>query len=125
MMCPCGSGKNYTDCCAPYIEGGQDAPNPEALMRSRYTAYHQNNLDYIEKTMQGEPTRLFNRAEAETQNKETEWLTLTVYSSEAKGTRGTVSFLATFRYQGKVHGMQETSFFEKIEGKWYYTNRQI
>ncbi|MBF5059823.1 YchJ family protein [Candidatus Neptunochlamydia vexilliferae] len=125
MICPCGSGRNYTDCCAPYVEGEKDAPTPEALMRSRYTAYHQNNLDYIEKTMQGEPTRLFKRAEAEGQNQETEWLTLTVYSSEEKGNRGTVSFLASFRYQGKAHGMQETSLFEKIEGKWYYTDRQV
>ncbi len=39
MLCPCGSNKPYTDCCARYVEGNKHAPTAEALMRSRYTAY--------------------------------------------------------------------------------------
>ena len=53
MTCPCGSGKPLSACCGPYLEGKEDPPTPEALMRSRYTAYTQGNLDYIEKTMKG------------------------------------------------------------------------
>ncbi len=36
--CPCGSGLTYGKCCEPLHEG-EPAASPEALMRSRYTAY--------------------------------------------------------------------------------------
>lgn len=43
--CPCG-GPEYATCCAPWLQG-QAAPTPEALMRSRYTAYTQKNEAYL------------------------------------------------------------------------------
>lgn len=119
MKCPCGSGKNYPACCGLYIEGKEDPPTPEALMRSRYTAYSLGNLDYIEKTMCGEALENFDRSEAEEQD--IEWLKLDILSSEEDEDRGTVQFIATFRYQDAEHLMQEISSFERIDGKWYYT----
>ncbi|MCB1110431.1 MAG: SEC-C domain-containing protein [Chlamydiia bacterium] len=117
MTCPCGSGKDYKQCCGLYIEGNEDAPTPEALMRSRYTAYTRNNLDYIEKTMRGEALERFDRSRGEG----VEWIQLTVLFAEEKGDEGTVQFIATFRYQGKEQMMHEVSSFERIQGKWYYT----
>ena len=35
-ICPCGSGKNYADCCEKLIHG-TPAETPEALMRARYS----------------------------------------------------------------------------------------
>ena len=46
-MCPCESGKPFTQCCQPYIEQISDAPTAEALMRSRYTAFVLKNEDYL------------------------------------------------------------------------------
>ena len=51
--CPCGSKKNYADCCQPFIELKKIPETPEQLMRSRYTAYTQANMDYIVRTMRG------------------------------------------------------------------------
>ena len=48
--CPCGSGKNYSDCCQPLIKGKTKAPTAEALMRSRYSAYVEHAIDYIIET---------------------------------------------------------------------------
>jgi SEC-C motif-containing protein len=45
--CPCGSGRSYAECCEPYITGKEKAPTAEALMRSRYSAYVEHEIDYI------------------------------------------------------------------------------
>ena len=42
VLCPCDSGRPYAACCAPWHAGlnvGMHAPSPEALMRSRYSAF--------------------------------------------------------------------------------------
>ncbi|MCB1084740.1 MAG: hypothetical protein KDK60_01410 [Chlamydiia bacterium] len=125
MKCPCCSGKEYEACCAPYIEGREFPPTPEALMRSRYTAFSQKNLKYIEETMAGEALTRYNRAEAKKQLKETEYLRLDVLLSEEEGTQGTVQFVATFRYQGEEHLLHEISTFEKINGRWIYVKGNV
>ena len=117
MSCPCGSGKDYADCCGPYIKGKENPPTPEALMRSRYTAYSRNNLDYIEQTMRGEALEHFERKKGNG----IEWIKLDVLFSEEDGDQGTVQFIATFLYQGVENLMHEKSSFERIDGKWYYT----
>ena len=48
--CPCGSTKDLSECCGPYLKGTKKAPTAEALMRSRYTAFAVGELDYVEKT---------------------------------------------------------------------------
>jgi SEC-C motif domain protein len=45
-LCPCHSGKEYADCCAPY-HNGQQPPHALALMRSRYSAYAKGLTHYI------------------------------------------------------------------------------
>lgn len=37
--CACGSGESYANCCFPLHKGLAKAQTPEALLRSRYTAY--------------------------------------------------------------------------------------
>uniref|UniRef100_UPI003563DCE8 YchJ family protein n=1 Tax=Desulfosarcina sp. TaxID=2027861 RepID=UPI003563DCE8 len=58
-LCPCGSGKDYEDCCGPLIKGDRVADTAEDLMRSRYTAHAKKNFDYIFET-----THPSNRQEA-------------------------------------------------------------
>ncbi|WP_316356301.1 YchJ family protein [Candidatus Neptunichlamydia sp. REUL1] len=92
-------------------------PTPESLMRSRYTAYTQNNLDYIEKTMQGEALKRFDRKGGTG----VEGIKLDVLFSEEEGNAGTVQFIAHFRHQGEERLLHEISSFQKVNGKWYYT----
>jgi hypothetical protein len=47
--CPCGSRRPYADCCRPLHEG-LPAPDAEALMRSRYTAYVIGAYAYLRET---------------------------------------------------------------------------
>lgn len=49
MDCPCQSGFQYEQCCGPY-HAGLPAPSPLALMRSRYSGYALQKVDYIIET---------------------------------------------------------------------------
>ena len=46
-LCPCGSGKDYAECCEKIIKGTEKAKTAEALMRARYTAYVKHEIDFI------------------------------------------------------------------------------
>lgn len=123
MPCPCNSQKPYTDCCGPIL-AGTPAPTAVALMRSRYTAFTQGNIDYLESTHTGPAAMAFNRKELERELPTTEWLGLTI-SNTTKGmetdSTGTVTFTATYRYQGQIHTQTETSRFIRKAGRWLYT----
>ena len=47
--CPCGLPRDYTQCCGRFHAGAHylQAPTPEALMRSRYSAYALGLRDYV------------------------------------------------------------------------------
>ena len=52
-VCPCGGypspGTTYQACCGRW-HGGEPAPNAQALMRSRYTAFAIGAEDYLLRT---------------------------------------------------------------------------
>lgn len=125
MNCPCGSGKEYAECCGRYVEGTQWAPSPEALMRSRYTAYTRQNFHYIQKTMKGEALAAFNLIQAKKIAKETKWLKLQVLSANENEIEGTVEFIAFFQFQEHDQMLHEISRFQKIQGQWYYVSGTV
>ena len=47
--CPCGSSE-YSSCCQPLHLGQSVAQSAEQLMRSRYSAFAKQHIDYIVKT---------------------------------------------------------------------------
>ena len=49
-QCPCNSGIEFSDCCAPYLKGKKKPETALALIRSRYTAHTFANIDYIQTT---------------------------------------------------------------------------
>lgn len=121
--CPCGSQKDYASCCGVFISGLAFAPTPEALMRSRYTAYSQANIDYIAQTMTGPAAVGFDPVDSRKWAKSIKWVRLEVLESSMKGDKGEVSFKAYFTKKNKPHVLAEHSLFERIDGKWYYTDR--
>lgn len=125
MFCPCGSNRPIEGCCGPYLSGEKDAPTPEALMRSRYTAYSLGDLHYIEKTMREKALTRFNRKASEKTLEQTTWIQLTVLNATEEGDTGTVQFMASFKDNGEIHTMQELSTFKKINKKWYYVDGEF
>lgn len=124
--CPCGSGNNYQDCCQPRHDGTQPAPTPEALMRSRYSAYVLELWRYLYNSWdpQTRPTR-----KSLSKSESTDWQGLEIVSTTEGGAMhdaGTVEFKAFWKDQtGEIHSLHERSRFRRDGGKWVYIDGDI
>jgi SEC-C motif-containing protein len=122
MNCPCGSEKPYSECCGPYLDGAP-APTAEALMRSRYTAYVQQNIDYIVETSAPETREGIDREATEKWARDSEWLGLKILDVQRGGANdqeGEVEFTARWREGHDEATHHERSTFRKQDGRWYF-----
>src|SRR5512136_1731295 len=102
-ICPCRvldtDKRDYADCCKPYLEEGKAPPTAEALMRSRYTAFVQGDIDYLENTLAPGTREDFDKKAITHWAKQSEWLGLELLSAE-EGREGDdsgyVEFIAHF-----------------------------
>ncbi|MGE5429529.1 MAG: YchJ family protein [Syntrophomonadaceae bacterium] len=121
--CPCGSGKAYNKCCLPLIKGEKAAQTAEELMRSRYTAYVKQEIDYIYDTTHPGHRDDFDRDATLDWAKNSEWLGIEIRNT-SKGTaqdeEGEVEFIASFAQKGVKKDHHELSTFKKEEGRWYF-----
>lgn len=121
--CPCGSERDYAQCCKPYLIGQATPTTPEALMRSRYTAYTMADIAYIEKTQRGKAAEGFHALDAYVWAKRVTWIKLTVLNTSLKKSqKGYVEFIATFVDAGTTQSMHEKSEFIKKAGQWFYVD---
>lgn len=124
--CPCGSKGLYKDCCQPFHEGAL-APNPTALMRSRYSAYALNLPKYIIATTHPasphykEDHKKWIRQLAEF-SLNSKFLGVDIISSHDNERVGVVLFTARLMQRKQDVTFTEKSFFEKWKGKWLYRN---
>ncbi len=120
--CPCHSGAKYKRCCAPFHQG--DAPpTPEALMRSRFSAYALEKVDYIlESTHRDGPHhgRYGQRQEVAAFCKTTSFDDLEIRDSSERGDRGEVAFYAHLNRDGNDVSFGERSLFFRVDGRWLY-----
>lgn len=123
MLCPCCSSHAYATCCEPYLSGKQKAPTPEALMRSRYTAFAKRKFAYLVATMRREAAAQFDLAAARREAPWIHWTKLEVVRAEAQGDSGVVEFNAHCRFNNKASVLHEISRFEKIDGVWFYVGQ--
>lgn len=122
-ICPCGTTKPYTACCAPYVEGRAHAPDAEALMRSRYTAYTLLKEDYLLLTWH-QSTRPSSLGLA--QETPTKWLGLEVKRHEQQDTdHAIVEFVARYKVNGRAHRLHEVSRFVCEDGHWFYVDGEV
>jgi SEC-C motif domain protein len=122
--CPCGSSKTYGTCCGQWHTGLQatpmrHAPTPEALMRSRYSAYVLQLGDYLLATWYGESSP------GSIDFPPTKWLGLEIKHSAMSGDAGIVEFIARYRDStGRAGRLHETSRFvqqgEADAARWFY-----
>lgn len=125
--CPCGSDAAFDDCCGP-IMAGAPAPSPEALMRSRFTAFVKGDLDYIESTHAKDVRDTFNRSAAESTAKSVEWVSLEIVKTsegEEGDDTGTVEFAARFKKDGELQVHHELANFKQEDGRWVYVDGKM
>lgn len=116
MNCDCGSGLNYAQCCEPFHLGGKFPESPEALMRSRYSAYVRGLDAYLFETILPEARVGVKREEILEWSKSATWQGLKII--EAKGNQ--VEFIASYEMGGKKIEHHEVSQFRKLGGRWYF-----
>lgn len=127
-LCPCDSGQQFSDCCAPYLKGQQSPPTALALIRARYTAHTFANIDYIQATHHPDYRDEIDVSGTRDWAENSEWLGLEIKSTE-QGTEtdrtGTVEFVARFNdARGRAINHHELSLFEKLDGEWYFVDAQ-
>ena len=90
-------------------------------MRSRYSAFCTVNVQYLIDTALPKQQPYIDRAGLLSWAKESEWLGLSVHSSEQESDDvGYVHFTATYSFKGKQEAHEERSCFRLIDGFWYY-----
>ncbi len=113
--CPCGT-KDYATCCAPYHLGAP-APDAQALMRSRYSAYVLQLEAYLLATWHAS-TR---PEELELLADHSKWLGLEIKRHELQSPQhATVEFVARYKIAGRAYRLHELSRFVREDGRWYY-----
>ncbi|MBC7205267.1 MAG: hypothetical protein H5U27_01975 [Methyloversatilis sp.] len=117
-VCVCGSGRAADACCARF-HAGEPAPTPEALMRSRYSAFVLDLRDYLLATWH--PTT--RPAALPPPEPGLKWLGLEVKRSALQDAdHGTVEFVARSKLGGRAHRLHENSRFVREDGRWYYVD---
>ena len=116
-ICPCGSNVEFDQCCGPLL-AGQPASSPEALMRSRYTAFAKTDIDYLASTLAPEALEGFSREDSQSWAEQAQWLGLEVRKAEGDQ----VEFVARFRLNGKAHIHHELASFRQVDGVWKYVD---
>ena len=119
LACPCGSGAGYDACCGRW-HAGEAAPNAEALMRSRYSAFVRGLAGYLIETWYPS-TRPSTLALDAGQR----WLGLDVRAHCEDGDRATVEFVARSKQAGRATRLHETSRFVREGGRWYYVDGDV
>jgi SEC-C motif domain protein len=123
IKCPCGSNNSYDNCCGQFILHHQIPSSALQLMRSRYTAYTQGNISYIQTTMKGSAALNFNVKEAKDWSLKVIWLDLTILgTSQILDNQATIHFKARYIENNQLCFLKEKSIFEKFDSKWYYTS---
>ena len=127
-QCPCGSGKNYSECCGPLIKGEHFVQTAEELMRSRYSAYVKQEITYIVNTILPEKLGDFDEEGIRRWSEKAQWQKLEILNVEDGGlndTEGKVEFIAQYIDKGKTNKHHEIGKFKKYNNRWYYHDAEF
>jgi len=121
-FCLCGSQSTYANCCGPLHEGAA-AGTPEALMRSRYSAFVQGRVDYLLASWHASTRPAVLSLDAEVT-----WLGLSIKAAPqvlSGALHGEVEFVARWRLGGgRAQRQHERSRFVCEQGQWFYLDGQ-
>jgi SEC-C motif-containing protein len=126
-LCPCGRtaarGRPlaYADCCGRYLDHDTPAPDAEALMRSRYSAFVLGRVAYLQASWHAS-TRPADLA----LEPGVKWLGLEVRRHRTIDTdHAEVEFVARSRVGGRGQRLHETSRFVREGGRWFYVDGDV
>jgi SEC-C motif domain protein len=127
--CYCSSGKNFADCCEPFLLGNAKPLTAEQLMRSRYSAYATADFDYVLKTTHPKTRKFISVDSIKHRANSNSWEKLEIISTvngTQKDSRGTVEFKAYYSDSSlQTHIHHESSDFVKELGKWFFSDGKV
>ena len=126
--CHCGSGQTYDACCGPILNGQRDAPTAEALMRARYSAYVEQQIDFLGDTLHPDHRADWDRDATRKWAEQSSWQGLEIRRTQGGGEQdeeGQVEFLARFEEGGEPRLHHENSLFRRHGGRWYYVSGDL
>jgi SEC-C motif-containing protein len=125
LSCICCSGRSFSTCCGPLLEGDQVAKTPKQLMCSRYSAYALGGYgEYLLQTWL--PANSSGLSVADLSLNSTNWTSLNIVNHIQKGDQGWVEFRASYRDEDDkdlVH--HEKSVFKRVQGRWFYIEGEV
>jgi SEC-C motif domain protein len=123
--CPCCSGKPLAECCGPLIDGARAARTAEDLLRSRYSAFVLNEVEYIRDTRHPRSSTAFDEDATRAWAEGSDWHGLEISKIEGGGAddaQGTIDFVATYteKESGEKRRHQERAIFLREDGRWQF-----
>ena len=128
--CPCHSKRRYAACCEPFHRGEREPESPEALMRSRYSAFALGLGGYLARTLSADhPDRAIGEdalaRELSHVKDRQRFLGLEILESSAAGDTGQVRFFARVFERGVNRSFEELSTFHRENGAWRYAGGSV
>ncbi|MDP3326305.1 MAG: YchJ family metal-binding protein [Hydrogenophaga sp.] len=122
--CPCGRtdarGKAmaFDACCGRYLDHDTPAPDAESLMRTRYSAFVLERVEYLKASWHSS-----NRPANLALEPGVKWLGLEVKRHRViDADHAEVEFVARSRVGGRGQRLHETSHFVREGGRWFYVD---
>lgn len=141
IICPCQRisnnslefvyKKQYYECCKPFHDHTKLPDTAELLMRSRYSAYVLNNIEYIIKTTLPAQQSYLDQKAISDWSQQTEWKGLQIlhHIPRISKRHAQVEFKAFFDTPDGVQSQYELSTFVKLEKckvlRWYFIDPTI
>ncbi len=97
-------------------------------MRSRYSAFCQNDAEYLFATLHPSKRTSQTVAQLTASNQETEWLNLRILKhspDQPRDNEGIVEFVASYKNAKDASFLYERSFFLRDKGQWFYVEGEI
>lgn len=116
LLCPCGDGFAFEACCYSIISGKEKARTAEQLMRSRYSAYVKEDVDYLVSTTHPDSRSPELAESIAAWMKQVQWVRLHILKTQ----RDRIGFMAEYIAGGKLAQYHEESVFKKYKGEWFY-----
>ena len=126
LLCPCGTGKTYNNCCKIFHDGDHPS-NGLLLMRSRYCAYVYHMAEYIIRTTHPKNPHY--------KHNHPQWILEILYFSQntkfqkldilefIEGINESyVTFVVSLIQNNVKKKLMEKSHFEKVQEQWLYRN---
>lgn len=128
QQCYCGNQQLFADCCEPLLNNEKVAKTAEALMRSRYSAFCTNNVDYLIATHHPSKHEGDDKAQLLNTITSCKWLKLSITATQkglSNDSDGTVEFIAVYEENQQLFQLREKSQFVQENGHWYYLDGDV